>query len=73
VKFDFAGQRVLVTGGAHGFGRAISAGTPMPNIPQMGAVWGPWSNAVAQSVQKPNANYSGILDSAVKEINSNIK
>jgi len=56
-----------------GFGKAISAGTPMPNIPQMGAVWGPWSNAVAQSVQKPNANYSGILDSAVKEINSNIK
>ncbi|GGJ66419.1 SDR family NAD(P)-dependent oxidoreductase [Deinococcus aquiradiocola] len=24
MKFDFAGQRVLVTGGAHGFGRAIS-------------------------------------------------
>ncbi len=56
-----------------GFGRAISAGTPMPNVPQMGAVWGPWSNAVAQSVQKPNADYKNILDSAAKEINGNIK
>jgi len=83
ISFNKAGGRIPASLSARvslkadkvvvGFGKAISAGTPMPNIPQMGAVWGPWSNAVAQSVQKPNANYSGILDSAVKEINSNIK
>ncbi|GGQ94358.1 sugar ABC transporter substrate-binding protein [Deinococcus ruber] len=83
VAFNKAGGRIPVSLAARvqlkadpvvvGFGKAISAGTPMPNVPQMGAVWGPWSNAVAQSVQKPNPNYSGILDSAVKEINSNIK
>jgi arabinogalactan oligomer / maltooligosaccharide transport system substrate-binding protein len=56
-----------------GFGKSISAGTPMPNVPAMNAVWGPWSNAVAQSVQKPNPSYSTILDGAVKEISGNIK
>ena len=81
--FNKAGGRIPVSLSARvqlkadpvvvGFGKAISAGTPMPNVPQMGAVWGPWSNAVAQSVQKPNADYKGILDSAAKEINGNIK
>ncbi|MGI8748106.1 MAG: maltose ABC transporter substrate-binding protein, partial [Deinococcus sp.] len=56
-----------------GFGKSISAGTPMPNVPQMSAVWGPWTNAVAQSTQKPSPDYSGILGGAVKEINGNIK
>ena len=83
VAFNKAGGRIPASLSARvqlkadpvvvGFGKAISAGTPMPNVPAMGAVWGPWSNAVAQSVQKPNASYSSILDSAVKEINSNIK
>ena len=45
----------------------------MPNVPAMGSVWGPWSNAVAQSVQKPSPDYSSIFDSALKEINSSIK
>ena len=81
--FNKAGGRIPVSLSARvqlkadpvvlGFGKAISVGTPMPNVPAMGAVWGPWSNAVAQSVQKPNASYSSILDSAVKEISSNIK
>jgi len=56
-----------------GFGKAISAGTPMPNVPEMGAVWGPWTNAVVQSTSKRSPDYGKILDSAVKEINSNIK
>ncbi|AWN22944.1 maltose ABC transporter substrate-binding protein [Deinococcus irradiatisoli] len=82
-SFNKAGGRIPVSLSARvklksdpvvvGFGKAISAGTPMPNVPQMSAVWGPWSNAVAQSVQKASPNYSSILDSAVKEINSNIK
>ena len=56
-----------------GFSKAISAGTPMPNVPQMGSVWGPWGNAVTQSVQKASPDYNAILSSALKEINSNIK
>ncbi|TSA85678.1 maltose ABC transporter substrate-binding protein [Deinococcus detaillensis] len=83
VAFNKAGGRIPVSLSARvklksdpvvaGFGKSISAGTPMPNVPQMSAVWGPWSNAVAQSVQKANPNYTSILDGAVKEINGNIK
>ncbi|MGI8748442.1 MAG: maltose ABC transporter substrate-binding protein, partial [Deinococcus sp.] len=74
--FNKAGGRIPVSLSARvllksdpvvvGFGKSISAGTPMPNVPQMSAVWGPWSNAVAQSVQKPSPDYSGILGGAVK-------
>ena len=81
--FNKAGGRIPVSLSARvglkadpvvtGFGKAISAGTPMPNVPQMSAVWGPWSNAVAQSVQKAGPDYAAILSGAVKEINSNIK
>ncbi|ACO45828.1 maltose ABC transporter substrate-binding protein [Deinococcus deserti] len=83
ISFNKAGGRIPVSLSARtklksdpvvaGFGKSISMGTPMPNIPQMGAVWGPWSNAIAQSVQKPGQNYGQILDKAVQEINSNIK
>ena len=83
IAFNKAGGRIPVSLAARtklkadpvvaGFGKSISAGTPMPNVPQMGAVWGPWSNAIAQSVQKANQNYSQILDKAVQEINGNIK
>ncbi|THF88249.1 maltose ABC transporter substrate-binding protein [Deinococcus sp. KSM4-11] len=83
VSFNTAGGRIPVSLSARtklkadpvvvGFGKAISAGTPMPNVPAMGAVWGPWSAAIAQSVQKPNQDYGSILNKAVTEINSNIK
>ena len=83
VAFNKAGGRIPVSLSARaqlkadpvvaGFGNAISVGTAMPNVPQMSAVWGPWSNAVAQSVQKANPDYTKILDSAVKEIKGNIK
>ncbi|MFC4452727.1 maltose ABC transporter substrate-binding protein [Deinococcus sonorensis] len=83
LAFNKAGGRIPVSLSARvqlksdpvvaGFGKAISAGTPMPNIPQMSAVWGPWTNAVTQSTQKAGVNYSNINDTAVKEINSNIK
>ena len=83
VAFNKAGGRIPASISARvqlkadpvvaGFGRSILVGTPMPNVPQMSAVWGPWTNAVAQSVQKANPSYSTILDSAVKEINGNIK
>lgn len=83
IAFNKAGGRIPVSLAARtrlkadpvvtGFGKSISAGTPMPNVPQMGAVWGPWSNAIAQSVQKAGVNYTQILDKAVQEINGNIK
>ncbi|SMB81427.1 maltose ABC transporter substrate-binding protein [Deinococcus hopiensis] len=83
LAFNQAGGRIPVSLAARtrlkadpvvtGFGKAISAGTPMPNVPQMGAVWGPWGSAVAQSVQKPGPNYAAILAAAVKEIKGNIK
>ena len=56
-----------------GFGKAISAGTAMPNIPEMGTVWGPWANATALGVQKAGAPYGQLLQKAVQEIKSNIK
>lgn len=82
-SFNQAGGRIPVSLAARtqlksnpvvqGFGRAISAGTPMPNVPQMGSIWGPWGNAVAQAVQKPTPDYRAILDAAMKEINGSIK
>ncbi len=83
VAFNQAGGRIPTSLAARirlkadpvvaGFGKAISMGTPMPNIPQMGAVWGPWAAATAQSVQKPNQNYAQLLEKAVQEISGNIK
>ena len=82
-SFNQAGGRIPVSLSARtklksnpivqGFGKAISAGTPMPNVPQMGAIWGPWGSAVAQSVQKRTPDYRTILDGALKEVSSNIK
>lgn len=82
-SFNQAGGRIPVSLAARtqlksnpvvqGFGRTISAGTPMPNVPQMGSIWGPWGNAVAQAVQKPTPDYRSILDAAMKEINGSIK
>ncbi|EYB67431.1 extracellular solute-binding protein [Deinococcus phoenicis] len=83
VSFNKAGGRIPVSLSARtrlksdpvvaGFGKTISMGTPMPNVPEMSAVWGPWTAAITQSVQKPGQNYSQILDKAVAEINSKIK
>ncbi|MEF2279624.1 maltose ABC transporter substrate-binding protein [Deinococcus sp. YIM 134068] len=83
LAFNQAGGRIPVSLAARtrlkadpvvtGFSRAISAGTPMPNVPEMGAVWGPWGSAVAQSVQKASPNYATILAAALKEIKGNIK
>ncbi|WP_288405417.1 maltose ABC transporter substrate-binding protein [uncultured Deinococcus sp.] len=83
VSFNKAGGRIPVSLAARtqlktdpnvaGFGRAISAGTPMPNVPQMGAIWGPWDNAVAQSVQRPKPDFAAILRDAQKAIQSGVK
>ena len=83
ISFNKAGGRIPVSLAARtklksnpvvaGFSRTISAGTPMPNIPEMGSVWGPWTNAITQVAQKPGQNYSQILTKAVTEIKGSIK
>ena len=83
VSFNQAGGRIPVSKSAlaklqsdpvvAGFSKSIAAGTPMPNVPEMGAVWGPWTNAIVQSTSKPSPDYTKILDAATKEINGNIK
>ena len=83
ISFNKAGGRIPVSLAARtrlksnpvvaGFSRTISAGTPMPNIPEMGSVWGPWTNAITQVSQKPGQNYSQILTKAVTEIKGTIK
>jgi len=83
VSYNKAGGRIPVSLAARtklksdpvvtGFGKAIAASIPMPNVPEMGAVWGPWSNAVAQSASRANPDLQKIFDAATKEINGNIK
>jgi arabinogalactan oligomer/maltooligosaccharide transport system substrate-binding protein len=41
----------------------------MPNIPEMGKVWGPWGNALSQAVQKADTNVAQIVAAMVAEIN----
>ncbi|MER3556257.1 MAG: maltose ABC transporter substrate-binding protein [Meiothermus sp.] len=55
-----------------GFSPVIASGSPMPNIPEMGKVWGPWGNALSQATQKPDTNVSNIVSSMVAEIQKGI-
>ncbi|MBB6097057.1 arabinogalactan oligomer/maltooligosaccharide transport system substrate-binding protein [Deinobacterium chartae] len=83
VSFNKAGGRIPASKSAlarlkndpvvAGFSKSVAAGTPMPNIPQMGAVWGPWTDAIKLATQKPGADYNGILDNALKQVKANIK
>lgn len=45
----------------------------MPNVPEMGAVWGPWTNAVTQSTAAVTPDYAATLGGAVTEIRKSIK
>ncbi len=51
-----------------GFGAAIAAGVPMPNIPAMGQVWGPWGNALSLSIKEPNPDFKKLHVEAAKQI-----
>jgi len=55
-----------------GFSAIIASGSPMPNIPEMGKVWGPWGNALSQVTQKPDSNVEAILSNMVSEIQKGI-
>lgn len=54
-----------------GFGQALANAEPMPNIPEMGRVWGPMNNALAVITETPDSNVEGVLEAAVAEISGN--
>jgi arabinogalactan oligomer / maltooligosaccharide transport system substrate-binding protein len=51
-----------------GFGAAIAAGVPMPNIPAMGQVWGPWGQALSLSIKEANPDFKKLHSDAAKQI-----
>ncbi|MFO7546468.1 MAG: maltose ABC transporter substrate-binding protein [Trueperaceae bacterium] len=51
-----------------GFGEALLTSEPMPNIPEMGAVWTPMGNALAVLSDDPNTNVTDLLEQAVRQI-----
>jgi arabinogalactan oligomer/maltooligosaccharide transport system substrate-binding protein len=82
ISFNQAGGRIPASKAAvaqlkndpvvTGFAPIIAAGSPMPNIPEMGKVWGPWGNALSQATQKPDTNVPNIVSSMVAEIQKGI-
>jgi arabinogalactan oligomer/maltooligosaccharide transport system substrate-binding protein len=54
-----------------GFGTALLTAEPMPNIPEMGQVWGPAGNALSVILETSDSNVSGTLEQAVREIRGN--
>jgi arabinogalactan oligomer / maltooligosaccharide transport system substrate-binding protein len=57
---------------AAGFGAAIAKGIPMPNIPEMGQVWGPWGDALNLSIKTDNADVAGLHAKGVDQIKAAI-
>jgi arabinogalactan oligomer/maltooligosaccharide transport system substrate-binding protein len=55
-----------------GFGAAVAKGIPMPNIPEMGQVWGPWGDALGLSIKTDNADIAGLHTKAVDQIKAAI-
>ncbi len=51
-----------------GFGAALIHAEPMPNIPEMGAVWSPLGNALNVITEDAGADVAATLDQAVREI-----
>jgi arabinogalactan oligomer/maltooligosaccharide transport system substrate-binding protein len=56
-----------------GFSATIALGSPMPNIPEMGKVWGPWGNALSQAVQRGDTDVPRIVAAMVEEINRGLR
>ena len=51
-----------------GFLEAYTDAEPMPNIPEMGAVWGPMGDALTAILESPDSNVAQILGGAVSQI-----
>lgn len=54
-----------------GFAAALANAEPMPNIPQMGNVWGPMGDALTVILGDANSNVSQVLQQAVSQITGN--
>ena len=54
-----------------GFGAALLNAEPMPNIPEMGAVWSPMGNALSVMTDDESSDVSELLQQAVDEILGN--
>lgn len=51
-----------------GFGAALISAEPMPNIPEMGQIWGPMGNALTVITESADSDVTTTLNQAVKEI-----
>lgn len=51
-----------------GFGAALTNAEPMPNIPEMGQVWGPMGNALTVINESADSDVAATLTQAVSEI-----
>lgn len=54
-----------------GFAEALANAEPMPNIPQMGNVWGPMGDALTVILGDSGSNVSELLNQAVNQISGN--
>jgi arabinogalactan oligomer/maltooligosaccharide transport system substrate-binding protein len=54
-----------------GFASAALNGQRVPDIPEMGAVWDPWANAI-QQVREGRQDPQAALDEAVAQIRATI-
>ena len=54
-----------------GFAAALANAVPMPNIPEMGNVWGPMGDAVTLILESPDSNVQEALEGAVRQIQGN--
>lgn len=54
-----------------GFGAALLTAEPMPNIPEMGNVWGPMGDALNVILESPTSDIPAILTRAVNQIRGN--
>jgi len=54
-----------------GFGQALLTYEPLPNVPEMGRVWGPMATALDVITERADADVEAALDRAVREIKGN--
>jgi arabinogalactan oligomer/maltooligosaccharide transport system substrate-binding protein len=54
-----------------GFAAALANAEPMPNIPEMGNVWGPMNDALTVILGDPASDVPAILENAVNQIRGN--
>jgi arabinogalactan oligomer/maltooligosaccharide transport system substrate-binding protein len=54
-----------------GFGNALLLAEPMPNIPEMGQVWGPMGSALSVILESADSDVAATLERAAQEILGN--